>query len=633
MNALTPRQRRELKEIIISGIIFFALMIVQHMNLLPESVNSAWLWFALYLVPYLIVGRDVVRKCFLGIKNGNVFDECFLMTLATVGAFATQEFSEAVAVMLFYQVGEFFQRYAVGKSRNSIETLLSIAPDYANVIREDGSVEEIDPDDVEIGDILLIKPGEKFPVDGTVVEGGGYINTSALTGESMPRSVDEGDAVISGCINGENLMKVRADKLYEDSTVMQILELVENASSKKSQTESFITRFARYYTPAVVVAALVLAFVPPIFAGNLMDWVMRACTFLVISCPCALVISVPLAFFGGIGAASRIGVLVKGSNYLEMMSELDTVVSDKTGTLTEGRFTVSDVYTADGVSRETLLGLAAAVESGSTHPIAVSICEAYDGDVTAFDVKDPVNYTGKGFGASVDGRTVLVGKRSLLEAEGISVPSLDDVAGSVCYVSADGKFIGRIAVSDSIKKNASDAIRSMKQLGVSKVVMLTGDSRSAAEIAAKELGVTDYKAELLPADKVTCVEKLLSEITGKRRFLAFIGDGINDAPVLSRADIGIAMGSLGSDAAIEAADVVIMDDDIAKVPRLMKIASKTVGISRMNIVFALAVKAICLILGALGIANMWAAVFADVGVAFICILNSMRMLTVKSENK
>lgn len=632
MNSLTPRQRRELKEIIISGIIFFALMVAQHMNLLPESVNNAWLWCALYLVPYLIVGRDVVRKCFLGIRNGNVFDECFLMTLATVGAFATQEFSEAVAVMLFYQVGEFFQRYAVGKSRNSIQTLLSIAPEYANVIREDGTVEEIDPDDVEIGDTLLIRPGEKFPVDGTVIEGAGYINTSALTGESMPRSVNEGNAVISGCINGENLMKIRADKLYEDSTVMQILELVENASSKKSQTESFITRFARYYTPAVVVAALVLAFVPPIFAGNFMDWVMRACTFLVISCPCALVISVPLAFFGGIGAASRIGVLVKGSNYLEMMAELDTVVSDKTGTLTEGHFKVSDVYTADGVSREALLGLAAAVESGSTHPIAISICEAYEGDTAAFDAKDPVNYTGKGFGAVVDGKTVLVGQKSLLEAEGISVPSLDDVGGSVCYVSSDGKFIGRIAVSDSIKKNASDAIRSMKQLGVSKVVMLTGDSKSAAEIAANELGVTDYKAELLPADKVTWVEKLLSEITGKRRFLAFIGDGINDAPVLSRADIGIAMGSLGSDAAIEAADVVIMDDDITKVPRLMKIASKTVGISRMNIVFALAVKAICLILGALGIANMWAAVFADVGVAFICILNSMRMLTGKSEN-
>lgn len=632
MNSLTPRQRRELKEIIISGIIFFALMVAQHMNLLPESVNNAWLWCALYLVPYLIVGRDVVRKCFLGIRNGNVFDECFLMTLATVGAFATQEFSEAVAVMLFYQVGEFFQRYAVGKSRNSIQTLLSIAPEYANVIREDGTVEEIDPDDVEIGDTLLIRPGEKFPVDGTVIEGTGYINTSALTGESMPRSVNEGDAVISGCINGENLMKIRADKLYEDSTVMQILELVENASSKKSQTESFITRFARYYTPAVVVAALVLAFVPPIFAGNFMDWVMRACTFLVISCPCALVISVPLAFFGGIGAASRIGVLVKGSNYLEMMAELDTVVSDKTGTLTEGHFKVSDVYTADGVSREALIGLAAAVESGSTHPIAISICEAYEGDTAAFDVKDPVNYTGKGFGAVVDGKTVLVGQKSLLEADGISVPSLDDVGGSVCYVSSDGKFIGRIAVSDSIKKNASDAIRSMKQLGVSKVVMLTGDSKSAAEIAANELGVTDYKAELLPADKVTWVEKLLSEITGKRRFLAFIGDGINDAPVLSRADIGIAMGSLGSDAAIEAADVVIMDDDITKVPRLMKIASKTVGISRMNIVFALAVKAICLILGALGIANMWAAVFADVGVAFICILNSMRMLTGKSEN-
>lgn len=634
MSKLSNGQRKDFIQIIISGLLFAVLMILEHSNTMPSDLDKPIIWFVLFLVPYLLVGRSVVRKCLIGIYNRNVFDESFLMTLATVGAFATQEFGEAVAVMLFYQVGEFFQGYAVGRSRDSIKDLMSIAAEYANVVREDGSVEVIDPDDVNIGDILLIKPGEKFPVDGTVIEGNGYINTSALTGESMPRACNVGDTVISGCINGENLLKVRADKLYEDSTVMQILELVENAASKKGKTESFITRFARYYTPVVVIGAVLLAFIPPIFAGNIMEWMLRACTFLVISCPCALVISVPLAFFGGIGAASRIGVLVKGSNYLEMAAKLDTVVSDKTGTLTEGHFSVREITTEDGVSREDVLAYAAAVEAGSTHPIAVSICEEYGRldsvkPISDIDVSDLTNYSGKGIGATVDGKAILVGKRSLLESNGIHVSENSEPVGTVCYVSIDGSYSGRISVTDSIKPEAKDAIRGLKASGVRNVVMLTGDSESTAAVVADELGVTSYSAELLPQDKVSKVEELIGGSKKGSHFLAFIGDGINDAPVLSRADVGIAMGSLGSDAAIEAADIVIMDDNLLKLPRLVKIARKTIGISKMNIAFALTVKAICLVLGALGIANMWVAVFADVGVAFICILNSMRTLALK----
>lgn len=628
MGMLTERQKRELKEIVFAIIMLAVLMISEKAGIMPKEIDRPVTWFLLYLIPYLAAGRDVVRRCFLGIRNGQVFDECFLMTLATVGAFVTQEFGEGAAVMIFYQVGEFFQSYAVGRSRSSIEALLSIAPEYANIIRDDGSIDTVDPDDVEEGDILLIRPGDKIPVDGTVIDGEGLINTSALTGESMPRRVESGEKVISGCINGEAVLRVRADKAYEDSTVMQILELVENAASKKSKTESFITRFAKYYTPVVVIAAAMLAFIPPIFAGNFMDWMLRACTFLVISCPCALVISVPLSFFGGIGAASTRGILVKGSNYLEMMAKLDTLVTDKTGTLTEGSFRVTAIEPAEGENRDIVLELAAYVEAGSTHPIGVSICEAYGREIDLSRVSNSQTMAGKGLCAVVDGETVVVGKAELLVSQGISIPELKACEGTSCLVSRDGRYIGRITVADSVKAEASDVIRELKSLGTERIVMLTGDAEAAAERVAAAVGATDYRAGLLPADKVTEVERLLEEKEriGNRRFLAFVGDGINDAPVLSRADIGIAMGSLGSDAAIEAADIVIMDDNLSRIPMVVRIARKTVRIAGQNIAFALLVKAVCLVLGAIGIANMWAAVFADVGVAVICILNSMRML-------
>lgn len=628
MGMLTERQKRELKEIVFAIIMLAVLMISEKAGIMPKEIDRPVTWFLLYLIPYLAAGRDVVRRCFLGIRNGQVFDECFLMTLATVGAFVTQEFGEGAAVMIFYQVGEFFQSYAVGRSRSSIEALLSIAPEYANIIRDDGSIDTVDPDDVEEGDILLIRPGDKIPVDGTVIDGEGLINTSALTGESMPRRVESGEKVISGCINGEAVLRVRADKAYEDSTVMQILELVENAASKKSKTESFITRFAKYYTPVVVIAAAMLAFIPPIFAGNFMDWMLRACTFLVISCPCALVISVPLSFFGGIGAASLRGILVKGSNYLEMMAKLDTLVTDKTGTLTEGSFRVTAIEPAEGENRDLVLELAAYVEAGSTHPIGVSICEAYGREIDLSRVSNSQTMAGKGLCAVVDGETVVVGKAELLVSQGISIPELKACEGTSCLVSRDGRYIGRITVADSVKAEASDVIRELKSLGTERIVMLTGDAEAAAERVAAAVGATDYRAGLLPADKVTEVERLLEEKEriGNRRFLAFVGDGINDAPVLSRADIGIAMGSLGSDAAIEAADIVIMDDNLSRIPMVVRIARKTVRIAGQNIAFALLVKAVCLVLGAIGIANMWAAVFADVGVAVICILNSMRML-------
>lgn len=628
MGMLTERQKRELKEIVFAIIMLAVLMISEKAGIMPKDIDRPVTWFLLYLIPYLAAGRDVVRRCFLGIRNGQVFDECFLMTLATVGAFVTQEFGEGAAVMIFYQVGEFFQSYAVGRSRSSIEALLSIAPEYANIIRDDGSIDTVDPDDVEEGDILLIRPGDKIPVDGTVIDGEGLINTSALTGESMPRRVESGEKVISGCINGEAVLRVRADKAYEDSTVMQILELVENSASKKSKTESFITRFAKYYTPVVVIAAAMLAFIPPIFAGNFMDWMLRACTFLVISCPCALVISVPLSFFGGIGAASSRGILVKGSNYLEMMAKLDTLVTDKTGTLTEGSFRVTAIEPAEGENRDLVLELAAYVEAGSTHPIGVSICEAYGREIDLSRVSNSQTMAGKGLCAVVDGETVVVGKAELLVSQGISIPELKACEGTSCLVSRDGRYIGRITVADSVKAEASDVIRELKSLGTERIVMLTGDAETAAERVAAAVGATDYRAGLLPADKVTEVERLLEEKEriGNRRFLAFVGDGINDAPVLSRADIGIAMGSLGSDAAIEAADIVIMDDNLSRIPMVVRIARKTVRIAGQNIAFALLVKAVCLVLGAIGIANMWAAVFADVGVAVICILNSMRML-------
>ena len=630
---MSKRLKRQLKQILIGLSIFAVLMVVEHTCGFPGILGTRWGELVLYLIPYLIAGRDVVKKCFLGIKNRQLLDECFLMTLATVGAFVTGENSEAVAVMLFYQVGEWFQSYAVGKSRRSITELMDIAPDFANVERADGSIEEVDPEEVQIGDTLVIRAGEKIPVDGTVLEGQSMVNTSALTGESVPRSAVPGDQIISGCINGEGLLKIRAEKKYEDSTVAQILELVENASSKKSKTENFITRFARYYTPIVVAGAVILALIPPIFTGNWMNWMMRACTFLVISCPCALVISVPLSFFGGIGAASNIGVLVKGSNYLEQMAHLDTVVSDKTGTLTEGVFHVTRVVPAEGVLEETMLRNAAIVESLSTHPIAKSIQAAYTEVLEPGLARDARNISGQGLIAKVGDSTVYVGNKRLMEENGIDYREIQDGESTVVYVAADGKFQGAILISDEINDSAVKAIREMKQEGVRHVVMLTGDRKGIAEAVAEKLSVDEFRAELLPADKVQAVEELLARMSGDKKDgsngkkkLAFIGDGINDAPVLSRADVGIAMGSMGSDAAIEAADVVIMDDDIGKIPRTIRIARQTVGIAYQNIAFALFIKILFLILGALGIIGMWWAVFADVGVAVICILNTMRML-------
>ena len=642
MERFTKKQKKELKRIGIAFVLFAALMIAEHAGAFPEDGPGMWLLLALYLVPYIIVGQDVIRKCFIGIKNRQLFDESFLMTLATVGAFGCREFGEAVAVMLFYQVGEFFQSYAVGKSRGAITDLMSIAPDFANRESEDGSIETIDPDDIEIGDILVIKPGEKIPTDGVVTEGSGLVNTSALTGESVPRPVNEGSQVISGCINGDSLLKIRAEKEYDDCTVSQILELVEEASSKKSVTENFITRFAHYYTPAVVIAAVILAFIPPLISGDFAaefgDWVLRACTFLVISCPCALVISVPLAFFGGIGAASRNGVLVKGSNYLELMANIDTLVSDKTGTLTEGRFKVSMVEAAKGYDTHDVIRYAAAAETGSTHPIAAAICEACDKPLPQSKIKDVLVTPGKGVTATAGKDRISVGNRSFFEAEGIDIPeAAADVAGTDCFVARNGKYIGTIVVADAPKQGAKEAIDGMKQAGVKNIVMLTGDSEDVAAAVASELGITEHRSGLLPQDKVKAVSGIierLRETAGggenadrKRGRVAFAGDGINDAPVLSVSDVGIAMGSLGSDAAIEAADVVIMDDDLRRVPAVIRVARKTLGISKQNIVFALFVKFLCLALGAAGIANMWVAVFADVGVAVICILNSMRMLS------
>ncbi len=637
---MSKKQKKELKKIIAALVIFFVLLILEKTEVMPQVFENKWLSLILYLVPYFICGASVVRKALLGIKNRQPLDESFLMFIATVGAFVTGENSEAVAVMAFYQVGEWFQGYAVGKSRQSISDLMDIVPEYANVEREDGSVETVDPDDVEIGDVLVIKPGEKIPVDGEVIFGESMINTAALTGESVPRSARVGDTVISGCINGEGMLKVRAAKEFEDSTVSKILELVETASEKKSKTENFITRFARVYTPIVVIAALILAIVPSLITGNWMTWVYRACTFLVISCPCALVISVPLAFFGGIGAASANGVLVKGSNYLELMARIDTIVSDKTGTLTVGNFEVSSVVPAQGVSENEVLLAAAKAEGLSTHPIAKSIREALEkreGKQALPAVSDTENLTGLGLRAVVEGKEILVGSGRLMEANGISYKKEENQAATISYVAENGRYLGAILIRDEVKPEAREAIAQMKEAGVRQAVMLTGDRKAVGEAVGKELGLDHVYAELLPQNKVEQVETLLSELEHenegkperKAKRLAFIGDGINDAPVLSRADVGIAMGSMGSDAAIEAADVVIMDDDLRRIPITIQIARKTVGISTQNIVFALFVKVLILILGALGAAGMWAAVFADVGVAVLCILNSMRLMTVK----
>ncbi len=636
---MSDKLKRELSHILAALAIFAIFMIFDKTGALPVVFENRTLSLAVYLLPYFLAGKDVVRKALLGIKNRQPFDESFLMLVATVGAFATGENSEACAVMLFYQVGEWFQSYAVGKSRQSITKLMDIVPEYANVEQSDGSVETMDPDDVEIGNILVIKPGEKIPVDGIVESGDSLVNTAALTGESVPRSVHAGDQVISGCINGEGMLRVRASKAFEDSTVSRILELVENASEKKSQTENFITRFARWYTPVVVYGAVALAILPSLILGQPLTWIYRACTFLVISCPCALVISIPLSFFGGIGAASQNGVLVKGSNYLELLSQLDTVVSDKTGTLTEGSFRVSAVIPAEGIDREELLRTAALAEGLSTHPIARSIAEAYQevsdgGELNTRLLSDTENVSGQGLRATVEGERVLVGNEKLLAAEGINFTKAEDPAATVCYVARAGRFLGAILIKDQVKKEAAEAVTAMKQEGVKQIVMLTGDRRSVGEAVGKALGLDTVYAELLPQDKVDKVEQLLAGLEKrgnekKRPRLAFIGDGINDAPVLSRADVGIAMGSMGSDAAIEAADIVIMDDDLRRIPATIRIARKTVRIATENIVFALAIKAAILLLGAVGLANMWAAVFADVGVAVICILNAMRLLRYK----
>ena len=584
-----------------------------------------WLCLAVYLVPYLLCGAPVLRKAALGVKNRQPFDECLLMTLATVGAFAIGEYAEAVAVMVFYQVGEWFQDYAVGRSRRSISELMDIVPEYAHVERPGGAVETVEPDKVAVGDILVIRPGERIPLDGTVLSGESLVNTAALTGESVPRAVSPGAQVVSGCVNGEGLLRIRADKVFEDSTVSRILELVETAAEKKSKTEKFITRFARYYTPAVVCAAAALALVPPLFIGAWGVWIYRACAFLVISCPCALVISVPLAFFGGVGAAGRMGVLVKGSNYLELLARLDTVVSDKTGTLTCGSFRVSEVLPAADISETELLEKAALAESLSTHPIARSIREALgETEIDTARVQDVENISGRGLIAQVDGHRILVGSAALLRESGIELSEIKSGAATVCHVAQDGRFLGSILIRDQVKEDAAQALAEMKNGGVRRIIMLTGDRAAAGEAVARELGVDEVYTELLPQDKVAKVEELLASLSGA--CLAFIGDGINDAPVLTRADVGIAMGSLGSDAAIEAADVVIMDDDLRRIPQVMKIAQRTVTISRQNITFALAVKAAVLFLSALGAANMWTAVFADVGVAVLCILNAMRLL-------
>ena len=624
VNNMTKKQKKMLYRIIVTFLLFAVLMVCEHTGGM-DGWNKIVL-FVIYLIPYLVIGYDIVYKAARNISHGQVFDENFLMMIATFGAFGVGEYSEAVAVMLFYQVGELFQGYAVGKSRQSISDMMDICPEYAN-IEEDGVLKQVDPDDVEVGSIIVVKPGERIPLDGIVVEGESLIDTAALTGESVPRSAKAGDEIISGCVNGSGTLKVKTTKEFDDSTVAKILELVENASSKKAKVENFITRFAKYYTPVVTIGAVILAILPPlILGGGWAEWIQRACIFLVISCPCALVISVPLGFFGGIGAASKIGVLVKGSNYLEAVAEMTTIVFDKTGTLTKGEFKVTDVITENG-SKEELIELAALGEGYSNHPIANSIREAYGKELDLNRVTNTEEIAGHGIKAVIDGKTVLLGNEKLMKSESIFYTPCKSM-GTVVYVACNGVFEGAVVISDTIKDGAKEAIHDMKQVGVRHTVMLTGDRREAAETVAQTLGIDEVHAELLPGGKVEQVEALLKAEKQKER-LAFVGDGINDAPVLTRADIGIAMGSMGSDAAIEAADIVLMDDDVTKIASVVRIARKTLRIVKQNIVFALAIKALVLILGALGMANMWEAVFADVGVSVIAILNSMRTLNEK----
>lgn len=624
---MSKKQKKVLVRIIVALVLLAGVILLDKLALLPQ-----WAMIVLYLVPYFVIGYDILWKALKGVKNRQVFDENFLMAVATVGALCLQEFKEGVAVMLFYQIGELFQSVAVGKSRKNIAALMDIRPDYANLM-VDGKLEQVDPDDVEVGTEIVVDPGEKVPIDGVIVEGNTTLNTGALTGESVPRDAKPGDDVISGCINMSGRITVRTTKPFGESTVSKILDLVENSAMKKSKSENFITKFARYYTPAVCYSALALAVLPPLIrllAGHpamWAEWITRALTFLVISCPCALVISIPLSFFGGIGCASKNGILVKGSNYLEALADTKYIVCDKTGTLTKGVFQVTGVYPAPGVDKKVLLGLAAYAESGSHHPISQSLKDAYGQPLQGERVSAIQEIAGHGVQALVDGHPVAVGNAKLMEKIGAALPG-ERTDGTTVYVAADGKYIGCIVISDVVKPTAKAAMAALKENGVKMTVMLTGDAKAAADRVATEIGMDRVESQLLPGDKVVQVEKLLAE-KGPKENLAFVGDGINDAPVLSRADVGIAMGALGSDAAIEAADVVLMDDDPSKIALAMKISRHTLQIVWQNIVFALAVKAVCLVLGALGIAGMWLAIFADVGVMVLAVLNATRALKIK----
>lgn len=636
--SMNKKQKNLLIRIISAAVFFIPLYLISE-GIISVHVPE-WMIIILFLIPYLIVGHDIIRKAIKGIKNKQVFDEHFLMTVATIGAIAIGEYGEGVAVMLLYQVGELFQSYAVAKSRRNISELMDIRPDYANIETEDG-IEKVDPDDVEVGSVIVIQPGEKVPIDGVIEEGTSSLNTSALTGESRPVDVQPGVTVLSGSINMTGVLKVRTTKEFDESTASKILDLVENAASRKSKSENFISKFAKIYTPIVCYLALALALIPPLFimitgigmsgyetVGSVWgDWVLRACTFLVISCPCALVISIPLSFFAGLGGASNQGILIKGSNYLETLSRVKTIAFDKTGTITKGNFAVTAVHHST-MDEDKLLEYAALAEYNSSHPISLSLKQAYGKEIDHTRVSDVKEISGNGVIASVDGREVAVGNEKLMNTIGVKFDHCHSV-GTIIHIAIDKEYCGHIVIADEIKDNSKEAISQLRKAGVEKLVMLTGDAQSIAEKVASEVGLTDFKAELLPADKVEAIEELLKECSDSR-CLAFVGDGINDAPVLSRADIGIAMGALGSDAAIEAADVVLMDDDPLKISKAIKISKKCIGIVRQNIVFSLAVKIICLILAAIGIANMWVAILADVGVMILAVLNAIRCLFVKN---
>ena len=628
---MNRKQQTLLKRILLAVAGYAAVLIFDKSGAAESLQMPGWMLGVLFLFPYLLVGREVILKALKNIRNGQVFDENFLMLIATVAAFGIGEYSEACAVMIFYQVGELFESLAVGKSRASITAMMSIAPESANVER-DGKIEEVDPDEVEVGEVILIRPGEKVPLDGIVLEGSSFLDTAALTGEPVPREVRPGDAVISGCVNGETALRVKTSKAYEDSTVARILQLVESASEKKTRMENFITRFARWYTPVVTITAFLLAILPPLMFGMpAAPWIKRACIFLIVSCPCALVISVPLGFFGGIGAASKRGVLVKGSNFLETAAELKTLVFDKTGTLTRGEFRVVGIHPAEGCSEEELLAMAAHGESLSSHPIAQSILQAYGGEIDRARLGEMHEAAGHGLEGMLDGRELLLGNEKLLKSKDIDFPAVKE-HGTVVYAAHGGSYVGHIIIADVVKPGAAAALRQLREVGIEKLVMLTGDRKDAAEAIAAEVGVDTVYHDLLPADKVEKVEALLAaEKNGEK--VGFVGDGINDAPVLMRADVGIAMGSLGSDAAIEAADLVIMDDELSKIADIIRISRKTVRIVRQNVAFALIVKAAVLILGIFGLANMWEAVFGDVGVTVLAVLNAMRALTPPSAQR